>query len=296
MMSYKGRDMGKNKYVKKIEKFDWSQFIDLKTHPDFKEKTIIEAEVIALNMQKIICRIPNGYGDCILPRCEFRDLPLLNIGDKVKLYVEKWCTKTGVFLVSHKKARMYQFWDDVNNAYESQSIVKGHIKCWYIDGFIVDILGIDAFLPSSEIDGHPVPMHDIDKYVNIDMDFKIVLVDKIHWNVVVSHRVANGEEFMISSFADELHFFESNQLPDNDDDDYDKWVADAFDNKVDDDEEDMDIINVKKKNSYAIPPISEMFRTHGSISPCPHCGSNSIRTYSDGTAQCKKCQKWYYYA
>jgi small subunit ribosomal protein S1 len=117
---------------------------------------------------------------------EFRYKPELKIGDKVEVFIESLEDKKGQLVLSHKKARSAQSWDRVNQALDNDEIVKGYIKCRTKGGMIVDVFGIEAFLPGSQIDVKPI--RDYDVYVNKTMDFKVVKINHEFKNVVVSHK------------------------------------------------------------------------------------------------------------
>ncbi|MEA4974377.1 MAG: 30S ribosomal protein S1, partial [Paludibacter sp.] len=128
-----------------------------------------------------------GYkSDGIVPMSEFRYNPDLKIGDKVEVYIESQEDKKGQLILSHKQARATRSWDRVNEALESQEIVKGFVKCRTKGGMIVDIFGIEAFLPGSQIDVKPI--RDYDVFVNKTMEFKVIKINHEFKNVVVSHK------------------------------------------------------------------------------------------------------------
>ena len=134
-----------------------------------------------------------GYkSDGIIPAGEFRYNPDLKEGDVVEVYVETAEDKKGQLVLSHKKARLSQAWDRVNEALEAQEIVQGYIKCRTKGGMIVDVFGIEAFLPGSQIDVHPI--RDYDQFVGKTMEFKIVKINQEFRNVVVSHKALIEQE------------------------------------------------------------------------------------------------------
>ena len=150
-----------------------------------QEHQVVDGTVIALNKREVVVNI--GYkSDGIIPISEFRYNPDLKVGDKVEVYVENQEDKKGQLLLSHKKARASKSWDRVNAALDSQEIVNGFIKCRTKGGMIVDVFGIEAFLPGSQIDVHPI--RDYDQFVEKTMDFKIVKINQEFKNVVVSHK------------------------------------------------------------------------------------------------------------
>ncbi len=146
---------------------------------------VVEGTVIALNKREVVVNI--GYkSDGIIPIAEFRYNPELAVGEKVEVYVESAEDKKGQLLLSHKKARQLKSWDRVNQALENDEIIKGYIKCRTKGGMIVDVFGIEAFLPGSQIDVKPI--RDYDMYVDKTMEFKVVKINQEFRNVVVSHK------------------------------------------------------------------------------------------------------------
>ena len=149
------------------------------------ENEVVEGTVVALNKREVIVNI--GYkSEGVISINEFRYNPELAVGDKVEVYVENAEDKRGQLLLSHKKARSLRSWDRVNEAFEKDEIVKGYIKCRTKGGMIVDVFGIEAFLPGSQIDVKPI--RDYDVFVNKTMEFKIVKINHEFRNVVVSHK------------------------------------------------------------------------------------------------------------
>ena len=150
-----------------------------------KDKDVIEGTVIALNKREAVVNI--GYkSDGIIPMSEFRYNPDLKVGDKVEVFIENQEDKKGQLLLSHKKARATRSWDRVNEALENDEIIKGYIKCRTKGGMIVDVFGIEAFLPGSQIDVKPI--RDYDVFVGKTMEFKVVKINQEYKNVVVSHK------------------------------------------------------------------------------------------------------------
>ncbi len=150
-----------------------------------KDKEVVEGTVISINKREVVVNV--GYkSDGIVPMSEFRYNPELAIGDKVEVYIESQEDKKGQLLLSHKQARATRSWDRVNAALESQEIVKGFVKCRTKGGMIVDVFGIEAFLPGSQIDVKPI--RDYDVFVNKTMEFKVVKINNEFKNVVVSHK------------------------------------------------------------------------------------------------------------
>ena len=150
-----------------------------------KDKDVTEGTVISMNKREVVVNI--GYkSDGIISMNEFRYNPELKVGDKVEVFVENQEDKKGQLLLSHKKARAARSWDRVNEALESSEIVKGYIKCRTKGGMIVDVFGIEAFLPGSQIDIRPI--RDYDMFVGKTMEFKVVKINQEYRNVVVSHK------------------------------------------------------------------------------------------------------------
>ena len=149
------------------------------------EHQVVEGTVISADKKEVIVNI--GYkSDGIIPASEFRYNPDLKIGDKVEVYVENQEDKKGQLILSHKKARLSKSWERVNAALDNQDIIQGYIKCRTKGGMIVDVFGIEAFLPGSQIDVHPI--RDYDQFVGKTMEFKVVKINHEFRNVVVSHK------------------------------------------------------------------------------------------------------------
>jgi small subunit ribosomal protein S1 len=149
------------------------------------EREVVEGTVISMNKREVVVNI--GYkSDGIIPMSEFRYNPDLKPGDKVEVYIENQEDKKGQLVLSHRKARLSLAWDRVNQALESQEVIKGFIKCRTKGGMIVDVFGIEAFLPGSQIDVKPI--RDYDVFVNKTMEFKVVKINPEFRNVVVSHK------------------------------------------------------------------------------------------------------------
>lgn len=150
-----------------------------------KDKEVVEGTVISINKREVVVNV--GYkSDGIVPMSEFRYNPELKVGDKVEVYIESQEDKKGQLILSHKQARATRSWDRVNEALESQEVVKGFVKCRTKGGMIVDIFGIEAFLPGSQIDVKPI--RDYDVFVNKTMEFKVIKINHEFKNVVVSHK------------------------------------------------------------------------------------------------------------
>ncbi|MBQ8192130.1 MAG: 30S ribosomal protein S1 [Bacteroidaceae bacterium] len=146
---------------------------------------VVDGKVISMNKREVVVNI--GYkSDGIIPLSEFRYNPELAIGDTVEVYIENQEDKKGQLILSHKKARAARSWDRVNAALENEEIIKGYVKCRTKGGMIVDVFGIEAFLPGSQIDVKPI--RDYDVFVDKTMEFKIVKINQEFKNVVVSHK------------------------------------------------------------------------------------------------------------
>ena len=190
--------------VKKVvanEDFDWNAFENESSLYDQSKEQIVEAydktmsniavgevvegTVTEINKREVIVNI--GYkSEGMIPVSEFRYNSELQAGDKVEVYVESVEDKAGQLALSHKKARQLKSWDRVNEALENDEIIKGYVKCRTKGGMIVDVFGIEAFLPGSQIDVKPI--RDYDVYVDKTMEFKVVKINQEFRNVVVSHK------------------------------------------------------------------------------------------------------------
>ena len=149
------------------------------------DREVVDGTVIAMNKREVVVNI--GYkSDGIIPLSEFRYNPDLKIGDTVEVYIENQEDKKGQLILSHKKARATRSWDRVNAALENEEIIKGYVKCRTKGGMIVDVFGIEAFLPGSQIDVKPI--RDYDVFVGKTMEFKVVKINQEFKNVVVSHK------------------------------------------------------------------------------------------------------------
>ena len=183
------------------DKFNWDEFeSETAIHGDSRqhveeqyeqtlskiiENDVVEGTVVSMNKREVIVNI--GYkSEGVISIGEFRYNPDIKVGDKVEVYVENAEDKRGQLMLSHKKARAMRSWDRVNQALEADEIVKGYIKCRTKGGMIVDVFGIEAFLPGSQIDVKPI--RDYDVYVDKTMEFKIVKINHEYRNVVVSHK------------------------------------------------------------------------------------------------------------
>ena len=155
------------------------------------EHQVVDGTVISLDKKEVIVNI--GYkSDGIIAASEFRYNPDLKVGDVVEVYVENQEDKKGQLILSHKKARLSKSWDRVNAALDNEEVVQGYIKCRTKGGMIVDVFGIEAFLPGSQIDVQPI--RDYDVFVGKTMEFKIVKINQEFRNVVVSHKALIEQE------------------------------------------------------------------------------------------------------
>ncbi|MBR5393846.1 MAG: 30S ribosomal protein S1 [Bacteroidaceae bacterium] len=146
---------------------------------------VVDGTVISMNKREVVVNI--GFkSDGIIPMSEFRYNPDLKVGDTVEVYVENQEDKKGQLILSHKKARASRSWDRVNEALNNEEIIKGYVKCRTKGGMIVDVFGIEAFLPGSQIDVKPIRDYDI--FVGKTMEFKVVKINQDYRNVVVSHK------------------------------------------------------------------------------------------------------------
>ena len=192
--------MSELKNVQPLADFNWDEFEnglsanvskqDLEKAYDetlnkIQEHQVVEGTVISLDKKEVVVNI--GYkSDGIIPASEFRYNPDLKVGDKVEVYVEDQEDKKGQLVLSHKKARLSKSWDLINKALDNDEIIQGYIKCRTKGGMIVDVFGIEAFLPGSQIDVHPI--RDYDVFVGKTMEFKVVKINQEFRNVVVSHK------------------------------------------------------------------------------------------------------------
>tara|TARA_R110002096_G_scaffold421442_2_gene627098 strand:- start:3485 stop:5674 length:2190 start_codon:yes stop_codon:yes gene_type:complete len=149
------------------------------------EQDVVDGEVVSITPREVVVNI--GYkSDGVISKSELRYNEDLKIGDKVEVFIENQEDKNGQLVLSHRKARALRAWDRVNDALNTQEIIKGHVKCRTKGGLIVDVFGIEAFLPGSQIDVKPI--RDYDVYVDKTMEFKVVKINKEFRNVVVSHK------------------------------------------------------------------------------------------------------------
>ena len=161
------------------------------TFKSIDEQAVIMGTVVSFNSREVVVNI--GFkSDGVISASELRYNPDLKIGDEIEVYVESQEDSSGQLLLSHKKARLLKSWLRVNKAYEDEEVIQGYVKCRTKGGLIVDVFGIEAFLPGSQIDVKPI--RDYDVYVDKTMDFKVVKINQEYKNVVVSHKVLIEDE------------------------------------------------------------------------------------------------------
>ena len=193
--------MENHKNIQPLSEFDWEAFekgtveggeshkeqeasYD-KTLGNVTENDVVEGTVISINKREVVVSI-GVKSDGIVPVSEFRYNPELQVGDKVEVYIENQEDKKGQLVLSHKKARLSKAWDRINQALQDKETIKGFIKCRTKGGMIVDVFGIEAFLPGSQIDVKPIRDYDI--FVGKTMEFQVVKINQEYKNVVVSHK------------------------------------------------------------------------------------------------------------
>ncbi|WP_366521764.1 30S ribosomal protein S1 [uncultured Proteiniphilum sp.] len=193
--------------VAPLEDFDWSAYAEGDSYTQeskekltesydntlnkISDKEVVTGTVTSMNKREVVVNI--GYkSDGVVSMNEFRYNPKLKIGDEVEVYIESQEDKKGQLILSHKKARASRSWDRVNAALENNEIINGYIKCRTKGGMIVDVFGIEAFLPGSQIDVKPIRDYDI--FVDKTMEFKVVKINPEYKNVVVSHKALIEEE------------------------------------------------------------------------------------------------------
>jgi len=191
----------KTKKAAALDNFDWDSYEKGETYTEVSKEKLIETydqslskindrevvmgTVTSMNKREVVINI--GYkSDGVVSMTEFRYNPDLKVGDEVEVFIESQEDKKGQLILSHKKARASRSWDRVNAALENDEIVKGYVKCRTKGGMIVDIFGIEAFLPGSQIDVKPI--RDYDVFVDKTMEFKVVKINQEFKNVVVSHK------------------------------------------------------------------------------------------------------------
>ena len=192
--------MSNLKNVQPLDDFNWDEFengsINSASKEDLEkaydetlnkvsEHQVVDGKVISFDKKEVVVNI--GYkSDGIIPASEFRYNPDLKVGDIVEVYVENQEDKKGQLILSHKKARLSKSWERINAALDNEEVITGYIKCRTKGGMIVDVFGIEAFLPGSQIDVHPI--RDYDVFVGKTMEFKVVKINQEFRNVVVSHK------------------------------------------------------------------------------------------------------------
>ena len=203
----KMRDI-ENAYSGMLDNFDWNA-LDKKGHAYSAEETekmteqytksfksidenaVIKGTVVSFNSREVVVNI--GFkSDGVITASELRYKPDLKIGDEIEVYVENQEDSNGQLQLSHKKARQLQSWERVKQAHETQEIVQGYVKSRTKGGLIVDVFGIDTFLPGSQIDVKPI--RDYDVFVDKTMDFKVIKINLEYKNVVVSHKALIEDE------------------------------------------------------------------------------------------------------
>jgi small subunit ribosomal protein S1 len=179
-----------DEYYSRDERSKYESLYD-KTLSTVAENEVVDGTVIAMSKREVVINI--GYkSEGVVSLNEFRYNPDLKIGDGVEVYVESKEDKKGQLILSHKKARAMRSWNRVNDALDKDEIIKGYIKCRTKGGMIVDVFGIEAFLPGSQIDVKPI--RDYDAFVGKTMEFKVVKINHEYKNVVVSHKALIEEE------------------------------------------------------------------------------------------------------
>ena len=192
--------MSNFKNVQPLDDFNWDEFengghaeaskAELEKAYDetlnkVSEHQVVDGKVISFDKKEVV--VNTGYkSDGVIPASEFRYNPDLKVGDVVEVYVENQEDKKGQLLLSHKKARLSKSWERINAALDNEEVIQGYIKCRTKGGMIVDVFGIEAFLPGSQIDVHPI--RDYDVFVGKTMEFKVVKINQEFRNVVVSHK------------------------------------------------------------------------------------------------------------
>lgn len=195
------------KNVQPLQDFDWASVDDKQTYtPEDREKLqaaydqtfgkigddqLAEGTVVAFNDREVVVNI-DFKSDGVIPASEFRYNPDLKVGDKVEVFIENEEDSNGQLVLSHKKARILKSWGRVNEAFESGEIIKGYVKSRTKGGLIVDVFGIEAFLPGSQIDVKPIKDYDV--FVDKTMEFKIIKINNEYKNIVVSHKALIEDE------------------------------------------------------------------------------------------------------
>lgn len=201
--------MRETKDIRPLEDFNWDEIDNTrgevykqeeqerleaiydKSFNQIGDQQVAMGKVVSISDREVVVNI--GFkSDGIIPSTEFRYNPELKIGDEVEVFIENQEDSNGQLILSHKKARILKSWDRVNEAYNSGEIIKGYVKSRTKGGLIVDVFGIEAFLPGSQIDVKPI--RDYDVFVDKTMEFKIVKINNDFKNVVVSHKALIEDE------------------------------------------------------------------------------------------------------
>ena len=288
--------------VKPLDDFNWDEFekgtsagiskeeLDKaykKSKIKITDHQIIEGTVISIDRKEVVVNI--GYkSDGIIPASEFRYNPNLKIGDVVEVYVVHADDKKGQLTLSHKRVRISKSWNRIKSAFDVDRIVQGYIKCRTNGGMIVDVFGLETFLPNSQIDVQPIP--DYDQFVGKTMEFRIVQIIHDSEFAVISHRAITDPNYDEYPFSKEIKNAIKSEIIINKydydskdfDEEYEEFIKKAY--------------GEERRKTENPPNISQMVHTYGRLLPCPHCGSRYVDTYCDGTAKCRDCNKWYYYA
>lgn len=258
------------------EMFDWDAYEEEMydyNHSKANKNEVVEGVVSTISQREVLVNVGNKCG--VIAATEFQYNPELKVGDKVEVYVESTEDHKDQFVISHKKARRLCAWDKINRAFDNTNIVNGYVKTFIKGGLIVDVFGIETFLPYSQID--VIPIHDYKAYIGQTMDFKIIKINQEFRNAVISHRAVFEENYSIDSLEQEYG-----------DDDAEEWMDELYE------EEKIDERYWEAYNNP--PPLYAMRYTYGRFRPCPYCGSDNIQTFMDGTALCSSCYQWYRYA
>ncbi|MDR1758793.1 MAG: 30S ribosomal protein S1 [Bacteroidales bacterium] len=197
-----------NPYAAELEKFSWDALVKkgnkynatehdrlaelyTKSFKSIDEQAVVMGTIVSINAREAVVNI--GFkSDGVIAASELRYDPNIKVGDEIEVYVESQEDATGQLQLSHKKARLLKSWKRVNEAFESQEIITGYVKCRTKGGLIVDVFGIEAFLPGSQIDVKPIRDYDI--FVDKTMEFKVVKINHEYKNVVVSHKALIEDE------------------------------------------------------------------------------------------------------
>ena len=290
------------KNIKPIDDFNWDEFevgtvanvskeeLDKackESQNKIADHQIIEGTVISIDRKEVVVNI--GYkSDGIIPASEFRYNSDLKVGDNIEVYVESVKGKKGQLILSHKKARLRKSWDRIKLAFDVDRVVQGFIKCRTDGGMIVDVFNLETFLPDSQIDVQPI--QDYYQFVGKTMEFRIIKIINDPKFVAISHRAITDPNYDAYPLSKEIkialnsgiiideHDYDSKDF----DEEYEEFMKNAY--------------GEERKKTDNPPDISQMVRTYGSLLPCPHCGSRYVDTFCDGTAKCRDCNKWYYYA